>query len=126
MRPRSAKLARVAARVDSLPHIAVFSPVLGEVRRQALLVALVVSAPGRGVVSRMPPPPTAHGFARFLGISFDPVARILPALLSVLVRHETYVAARRCRGNRTRNKNAAPMGRVTVAGRRFERLAFGL
>jgi len=94
----------VAPGIDSLPYIAMLTPVLREVRREAFLVSLVEGAGLRCVFRRMRPAPTAHGLARLLGVALDPFAPVLPPALDIFVWHVAIQKSIRRRGNRTINK----------------------
>ena len=118
----------MAPGIDSLPYIAMLTPVLRYCAkcREAFFVSLVEGAGLRCVFRRMHPAPTAHGLARLLGVALDPFAPVLPPALDIFVWHVTIQKSIRRRGNRTINKQRGREDRATVAGKGFEPLTFGL
>jgi hypothetical protein len=100
----------VAARVNPLADIPVLTPILRKVSGESFLVALVMSSPLGGVLSRVSLPPTTHRLACLLGVASYPVAAVLASAFRIFVWHGIHLAATRRRSKRKkRGLAAAPL-----------------
>src|SRR5947207_15965386 len=93
---------------DPLAHIAVLTPVLREIRRKPLLMALVIRPRLGRMLGGMALTPPPHYRASFLGVALNPGTSVLASTLRVLVWHVADLAARPSRGNRTGAKKTRP------------------
>ena len=112
---------------DHATDLGIREPVNGDRSFRTLAILCVVIAFVRAILVAMRCPPAAHRIAGFRGVSFDPIAAIGATDFWIRVWHRHHVAGIGCRGNGTmKSENAACVAAFTVAGRRFERLTYGL